>query len=95
MRSHQDLRRLQRDQIGLSRFLFLLNTCFIVAVQPRDKTINLRQNCKLWPTYRDIKNSCNEPANKIAKPQSNVKKINFRVLINDQATGDLRLFRPK
>ena len=70
MRSHQDLRRLQRDQIGLPRELFLVNALFIVAV-----TVKVKPK-----TYRDMRNNCSEPANKMATPQRSETKISFRVL---------------
>jgi hypothetical protein len=70
MHSHQDLHRLRRDQIGLPRGLFLRFALFIVAVTARIKPT----------TYRDIRNNCSEPANKIATPQSSDRRISFRVL---------------
>ncbi len=82
MRSHQDLRRLQRDQIGLPRELFLVNALFIVAVRAHVTT----------KTYRDIRNNCNEPANKMATPQRSETKISFRVLTNSYDTAFSRLF---
>jgi hypothetical protein len=77
MRSHQDLHRLRRDQIGLPRGLFLRFALFIVAVSVKIES----------KTQRDMRNSCTEPANKMATPQRSETKINFRVLttINTRA----------
>jgi hypothetical protein len=70
MRSHQDLHRLRRDQIGLPRGLFLRFALFIVAVSVKIES----------KTQRDMRNSCTEPANKMATPQRSERRINFRVL---------------
>ena len=77
MRSHQDLHRLRRDQIGLPRGLFLRFALIIVAVSVKIES----------KTQRDMRNSCTEPANKMATPQRSETKINFRVLttINTRA----------
>ncbi len=72
MRSHQDLHRLRRDQIGLPRGLFLRFALFIVAV-------SLKIESK---TQRDMMNNCTEPANNMATPQISERRINFRVLTN-------------
>lgn len=70
MRSHQDLHRLRRDQIGLPRGLFLRFALFIVAVSVKIAS----------KAQRDMRNNCTEPANKMATPQRSETKISFRVL---------------
>ena len=70
MRSHQDLHRLRRDQTGLPRGLFLRFALLIVAVSVKIKP----------KTYRDMRNNCTEPANKMTTPQRSERKISFRVL---------------